>query len=82
MTPTFPSASLRRELAGLAGTGTPTRTRVAAATKSTSSVLETKGKERLTRRLHSITFSSSSCNHTDPISTSPQLKVMSCSPSQ
>ena len=33
------------------------RALVAIATKSTSSVLETKGNERDTRRLHSMTFS-------------------------
>ena len=36
--------------------GSPRRTLVARATKSTPSVLETKGKDRDTRTLHSITF--------------------------
>lgn len=41
-------------------TFSPMMTRVAKATRSTPSVLETKGKERETRTLHSITFSWSS----------------------
>lgn len=41
-------------------TSSPMMTRVAKATRSTPSVLETKGKERETRTLHSMTFSWSS----------------------
>lgn len=41
-------------------TSSPMMTRVANATRSTPSVLETKGKERETRTLHSMTFSWSS----------------------
>lgn len=40
-------------------------TRVAKATRSTPSVLETKGKERDTRTLHSMTFSWSSWTDRD-----------------
>ena len=42
-------------------TGSPMMILVAMATMSWSSVLLTNGKERDTRRLHSITFSSLSC---------------------
>ncbi len=44
-----------------ASNSSPNMTLVARATRSTPSVLDTKGKERETRTLHSITFSWSSC---------------------
>lgn len=54
LTPTFPHP-LRTSTGS---TFSPIITRVAMATKSKSSVLETNGNERDTRTLHSITFSS------------------------
>lgn len=59
-TPTFPHPA--RTSTG--STFSPTITRVAIATKSKSSVLETNGNERDTLTLHSITFSSLCYNKT------------------
>lgn len=57
LTPTLPHP----EYSSTGSTDTPHINLVAVATKSWSRVLDTKGNERDTRRLHSITFTSLSC---------------------
>lgn len=63
LTPTLPHP----EYSSTGSTDTPHINLVAVATKSWSRVLDTKGNERDTRRLHSITLTSLSCKQIAPL---------------